>query len=536
MTLLLPLLLLGGCDKDAPGDSVNLDPGPPPAVEPAAPALRRLTASQFENVTRDLLGEGLVIASQLEPDTEAEGFLSVGASVAAVSALGVERYEAVALSLADQVVEDPERLAALLPCTPAGDDDMACAEQFAEQFGRRAWRRPLSEAELDRVVDLITWIGADAGDFNEGLRYGIAAMLQSPHFLYRREHGEADASGQRRLTDYELASRLSFFLWNTLPDDTLLDAAEAGELSSAGGLEAQAERMLADPRAREGVRNLFTELYRLYQLDDLDKDPLVFTHANADLGPAAREETLMVLERLIFEEDADMRSLFTTRDTYVDRRLAALYAVQAPTVDGSFEAVRLRRDAGRRGLLGQASFLLLNAHATRSSATLRGKFVREVLLCQSIPPPPAGVDTSIPETDASAPTLRDRIASHLEVESCASCHQFTDPLGLGLENFDGVGRWRLTENNATIDPSGELDGAGFADAWALGEVMSQHENVPWCLSSNVYHYAVGHGTSEGEEALVDWLTEGFVADGHSFRDLLLRTITSPGFAWVGELE
>ncbi|MCB9745635.1 MAG: DUF1592 domain-containing protein [Alphaproteobacteria bacterium] len=539
MTLLLTALLaLGACDKAAPVDSGSglTDPGPAPEVEAPAPALRRLTTSQFRNVVRDLFGEGMVLTTQLEPDTVEEGFLSVGASVAAVSALGVERYELVALSLADQALEDETRLDALLPCTPESADDAVCAEDFVRSFGRRAWRRPLSEDEVSRLVGVITWIGGDTGSFEEGLRYGLAAMLQSPHFLYRREHGQVTEGGQRQLTDHELASRLSFFLWNTTPDDVLLDAADAGLLSAPGGLEDQAWRMLDDPRANDGLRNLFTELYHLYELDDLDKDPLVFTHASAELGPAAREETLRVLEQLILEDDADFRTLFTTQDTFVDRRLAALYGVPAPTLDDSFAAVRLERSGGRRGLLGQASFLLLNAHATRSSATLRGKFVREVLLCQAIPPPPGDVDTSIPETDASSPTLRDRIASHLEVESCATCHRITDPLGLGLENFDGVARWRLTENDATIDASGELDGEAFDDAWQLGRVLSEHEDVPSCISSHVYHYAVGHGTADGEEALVDWLTQGFVYDGHSFRSLLIRTITSPGFAQVGGLE
>ena len=390
---------------------------------------------------------------------------------------------------------------------------------------------------MDRLAGLVTTIGAAAGDFETGAEYGLAALLQSPHFLYRVENGVPDSTDpdRRPLGDWELATRLSFLLWNSIPDEELLLAAEAGELQSLAGLEAQAHRMLADDRARAGIRNLFTEILHLYALDDLTKDPAVFTHASPELADSAEEETLLLLEQLILQEDADFRELLLAERTFVDRRLAALYGVAAPAEEG-FGEVALDPADGRRGLLGQASFLALQAHPGSSSATLRGVFIREVLLCQEMPPPPANVDTSIPEADQTSPTLRERLTVHLEDPTCAGCHQLTDPIGLGLENFDGIGRWRLTEGGAPIDPSGTLDGADFADAWALARVVSEHPSFGPCMTAHLYRYTTGHEIAEGEAALVDWLADGFAASGYSYQDMLLEVILSDGFRYTGALR
>ncbi|MCB9766471.1 MAG: DUF1592 domain-containing protein [Alphaproteobacteria bacterium] len=529
----LLVALLAGCAE--PADTGLPDPGPAPEITAPAPRLRRLTTTQYRNAVAALLGEGLVMPSRLEPDTQEAGLLSVGAGTTSVSPLGVERYESAALSLAEQL--DAERLADLLPCTPASASDADCAAELVEVLGRRAWRRPLSPTEVDRLSGLVVDVGADAGSFDEGVRYAVAAMLQSPHFLYRVERGEPDPDnpGQRLLTDLELATRLSFLIWNAPPDDDLLDAAEQGLLSTDDGLETEALRLLWDDRAREGVRNLFDELLTLYTLADLEKDPTLFTHASEDIGELAREETLSVIEWLVVDEDADFRDLLTTQTTFVDPRLAALYGIAAPTPDG-FGEVWLDSSGGRRGLLGQVSVLAQHAHATRSSATLRGKFVRTTLLCGVIAPPPADVDTSIPETDASAPTLRERIASHLEEPTCANCHAITDPIGLGLENFDGIGRWRTTENGATIDASGELDGVTWDTPWQLAGAVARHEDLGPCFTTHLYHYATGHALTDAEEPLRDWLAESFAYRSYSVRELVLTLALSPAFRQVGELE
>ena len=535
--LALLALSLFACSGHGEDSAVPVDRGPQPASAPATPALRRLTISQFTNAVADLFGADLYIPDKLEPDNEVEGLFSVGASTTSLSSYGVELYEDAAYDIADQVIDDPTRYAAFVPCTPASVTDADCVAEALEPVVRAAWRRPLSTDELDRLVSLATSIGAQADSFPEGMRYALAAVLQSPHFLYRVEQGEEDAADpdHRWLTEWELATRLSFLLWNSIPDEELLLAAEAGELSTDAGLETQARRMLADDRARSGLRNLFTEIFHLYDLDDLDKDPATFTFASPELGPAAKEETLLDLEALILDEDEDFRQLFVSQRTFVDRRLAALYGVAAPSEEG-FGEVWLDESGGRRGFLGQGSFLLLQSHATSSSATRRGKMVRTTILCQDIPAPPADVDTSIPEPDEDSPTLRERIAVHLEDPTCAACHQLMDPIGLGFENFDGIARWRDTENGATIDASGQLEGEDFKDAWELGQLVADHASLGPCFTQHLYRYSTGHSIVDGEQDLVGWLSDGFAQSGFSFKELLVDTILSDGFRSVGALE
>jgi hypothetical protein len=369
-----------------------------------------------------------------------------------------------------------------------------------------------------------------------GVTYALAAILQSPWFLYRVELGEADPDDptRRRYTSEEMATRLAYFLWNTTPDTTLLDAGAAGELVTDEGLAAQVERMLADERAKEGVRALFDDVFTLYELDDLAQDPTLFTHMSPDVGPAAREETLRVIERIVFQ-DEDWRSFYTTRDTYLDPVLAALYNVRAPTREG-FGAVTLDPAGGRAGFFGQASFLALQSHPTATSPTLRGMFVRTVVLCQDIPPPPADVDASIPEADTTSPTMRDRLTVHMSDPTCASCHQLTDPIGLGFENFDALGVWRVAENGATIDPGGVLDGGAFVDAVSLGQVVSQHPQIAPCLARTVFRYANGRAVGDGESDLVSWHADGLEESSFRVKALLADIATSPGFRRVGDLE
>lgn len=507
---------------------------PVPEVAPGAPALRRLTRTQYENALEDTFLVDLYVPTAFEPDNEVEGLLSVGASTTSVSAYGVELYEQSAQTVADQVLADLTARTSFLSCTPSGASDAACAGEALGLAARKLWRRPVTEDEQARLGALAAAVGAESGDFDEGLRTGLVAILQSPHFLYRIENGAGEGD-LRPLSPYELASRLSFLLWNSIPDEALLAKAADGSLAEDEVLEAEARRMLDDARARRGLRNLFDEVFHLYTLPTLSKDPLAFANASPELGPSAREETLLGIERLVLDEDGDFKDLFTTQRAFVDRRLAALYNVAAATPDG-FGEVILPEAGGRRGLFGQASFLMLQAHANSTSATRRGKFVRTTVLCQEIPAPPANVDTSIPEADAESPTLRERLETHLSDPYCASCHRLTDPIGLGFENFDGIGKWRPTENDAVIDPSGDLDGTSFTNAWDLAQVISDNPNIEPCFARHVYRYGTGRLNVDGEDELLAWLADGFTRSGHSFRELLVDTVLSPGFRNVGEMQ
>ena len=529
------LLSCGKGDAPEPDDGVEEAAAPAPAVAPPAPVLRRLTVSQYERSLRDLLGEGVVLPNPPEPDSTLEGLYATGASVSTISALGAQKFEEAAYNLAAQVMDDPTLREPLVPCVPAATRDDACAAQSLEALGHRAWRRPLSADELATLVAISGTAAETLGDFYDGLEFGFAGLLQSPYFLYRIELGEDDGAGGRRYTGYEMASRLSYLLWDTTPDAALLAAAASGDLVTEAGVAAQVDRLVADPRHQEGVRTFFTEMLALYELDHLSKDVETYRSYSDDVGALAKEETLMVLDDIIFTQDGDYRRLLDAEYTFVDRKLAALYNVRAPEREG-FGRVELPRSGGRRGLVGQMSFLAANAHAASSSATLRGKAMRVRLLCQNIPPPPSNVDASIPEATADDPTLRDRIAVHLEDPVCAGCHNVMDPIGLGLENFDGLGMWRLTENDVTIDPSGELDGVPFTDAWELAGALADHNNVGPCLSRTLFRYAEGRAPDAGEEAHVDWLSGELARKDHRVSHLLRTLATSAAFRTAGTPE
>lgn len=462
-----------------------IDTGEPPDAPPSAPVLRRLTAGQLANAIADLFGESVLITRPVEPDLALGGLIALGSAETTISSWGVEQYEAIALDVGEQAMTSAEIRGRLGAEAHQGVVDLDATRGFARALARRAWRRPATDEELSVLTRTGTTAAGVLGDYHQGLQLVIAAILQSPSFLFRVELGTAGD-----LDAFELASRLSFFLWNSIPDEALLEAAESGRLLTEEGLRAEAERLMSSPRARAGLRAFFTDVYSLHKLDRLDKDPDLFPHFNSELGALAREETLRDIEALVFEEQGDFRSLFTRETTFVERRLAALYGVRATAPQG-FSSVRLPPEGGRRGLLGQVSVLALYGHPVSSSATLRGKFVREVLLCSEIPPPPVGVNTALPEPTGTARTLRERVNEHLAGESCKGCHAAMDPIGLALENFDGVGRFRTHDNGALIDPSSDLDGVPFADAWALGQVLHDHPAVPRCLLRNMYRYATG---------------------------------------------
>jgi hypothetical protein len=508
--------------------------GEEPSVTLPEPVLRRLTEQQYLNSITDLLGGGLVLPTSLEPDESSDGLLSIGAGRSALSPLGVENYEDAAFDLAEQVMEPGEAREALVMCTPAGNADDSCAAETLEAFGTRAWRRPLTSEELNALVAIAGDAGTTLGDFYEGLELAMGYLLQSPHFLYRIELGDLDEQGVRRYSDYEMASRLSYFLWNTTPDDTLMAAAADGRLSSSDDIAAEVDRMLADDRARDGFRNLVDEMLELFDLEELIKDPTVFPAMRSEIGPSAREETLSTVEALVFDRDEDFRNWLTTRETYLDPNLAMLYAVPAPSLEG-FAKATLPAKGARRGLLGQASILSLHAHPVSTSATRRGLFIRKTLLCQHIPPPPADVDTSIPEPSPDALTLRDRVATHLEEPFCANCHLAMDPMGLALENFDGIGLYRETENGATIDPSGDLDGVPFETPVELTEVLWENPNFTACMADTVYSYAAGHRPDLGEMDYASWLHRRFRDEGYSMKALLREVATSETFATAAEV-
>ena len=505
------------------------------SLTPAPPALTRLTRSQYANAVRELLGEGITVPAQLEPDVAFDGLFAIGASITPVSERGVELFEDAARAIATELVANVQARDAVVLCKPATHTaaDTPCATQTIEHLGRRAWRRPLTTTERDRLVAIADKGATTLGNFYKGLAFSITALLQSPHFLYRPEHGQpdpnnpADATG-RRFTSWEMASRLAFFVWNGPPDDALLDAAAADELIDDTKLAAQIDRMLAHERARRGVRAFFGQWLNLSGLDDLTKDPNIFKHHSAELGGMAREETLRLADHVVFTLDADLRTFFTSTTTFANRRLAAIYNVKAPAIEG-FGKLELPADGQRRGFFGHVAFLALNAHPVSSSAVLRGVYVRQYILCDQVPPPPSNLNTAIPPVAENAKTMRERLIAHMADPACAGCHKFTDIAGLGFEKFDGIGRFRVRENGALIDDSGVLDGIEFSDFRGLTEAIAINPKLPQCFVEKMYGYATGRSIGKGEYGEIKRLTEAFNGAGRKVKGFMRTLALNPGF-------
>lgn len=500
---------------------------------PSPATTLRLTQEQYRSIVKEVLGDHIAVPARLEPDVREDGSLVLGAARTTISPRGAELYEQAATSIAAQALA-PEHREALVSCSPEGNEDEACAAIFVRDVGRRLWRRTLTDEEVAFLTEIATESAAELGDFYAGLEYALSALLQSPKFLFRVEVGE-DRDGARVLSDLELATRLSFFFWNSAPDDHLLDAAEAGRLATEDGLAEEIDRLMQDDRLRAGVRRFFSDLYELDRLDELVKAPEIFEHADEDVGPSAREETLRTIEWLVFEERGDFRDIFTTRTTFINRKLASIYNVPAPTREG-FGLYEFQNDEQRAGFLGHASFLSLAAHPVSTSPTLRGKFIRQKVLCHVIPPPPAGVDTSIPAPTEEAPTLRARVQEHLNNPGCSSCHLMTDPIGLGLENFDGIGRYRTHDNGVLIEPAGELDEVPFEDALSLGHVLREHPDVPKCVTQKLFEYGTAHEVSVGQRAMMAAIADEWGSTGYDFLTLMKTVATSPAFRVVTPQE
>ncbi len=526
-------LAIGACAGDGPAGSSGGTIAP--LVEAGPLAMRRLTEKQYRATIADVFGDDVVIAGRIEPDNRQLGLFAVGSSQVSVTASGFEQYEAIARGIAERVLSTEKR-DAMMPCTPASDTaaDDACAEAFVRQIGRRLFRRRLTDAEATARVGVAAASADRLGDFYAGLTDALTTLLVSPEFLFRIEEAEptAGAGPGLRLTDASMASRLSYFLWNTTPDEDLLAAAENGELTDPALLEAHVERMLDSPRIEENVRAFFGDLFAFADIEQglVRKDPILFPAFNqAMIGDAAEQTLLTAIDHLVTRE-GDYRDLFTTRNTFLSRALGIVYQVPVPTRDG-FEPYEIPAADPRAGLLSHISLLALYSHPGRGSPTLRGKFVREVLLCQDVPPPPGDIDfTDFADADTlTLPTARDRLAVHVSNVACSGCHSLMDPIGLGLEKLDGIGALRATENGAAIDTSGELNGVPFADAKQLGAVLSRDPLLGPCFVTNYFKYALGRDIADGEREYVDYVADRLDASGYRLRELLRLIVLSDAF-------
>ncbi|MCA0199392.1 MAG: DUF1592 domain-containing protein [Proteobacteria bacterium] len=503
--------------------------------EPAPAAVPRLTPAQYRATVADIFGPTIDLGGRFEPDMRIDGLLAIGSSGVGVTSAGMEQYDAMADAIAAQVVDKKNR-AMLIPCKPASDKapDDACAKAFLSNVGRLLFRRPMTNPEVTAYVGAAHAAGTKLNNFYDGLAMSLSAMLSSPQFLFRAPQVTKVANGQGVLDGYSKASQLSFFLWNAGPDVQLLNAAQKGELDTPKGLERQVERMMASHRVEAGVRAFFSDMFHFEDFEALRKDNLIYPMFSRREAMDAQEQTLRTLVDLLITNRADYRDIFTTKKTFLTSSLGAIYRV--PVVNDRpngaidpWQTFEFAPEDPRGGILSHASFSALHSPANRSSATIRGKAIREVFLCQKVPAPPGNVDFTLVNDTTVYKTARARLTAHSKEPMCAGCHKITDPMGLALENFDGSGAYRTEENGEPIDASGTLDGKKFNNSYELGLALHDNTSATACLVDRLSSYALGRKPAKGETPWVEKLKADFAAGGYVVPDLMKRIATSPEF-------
>jgi len=423
-------------------------------------------------------------------------------------------------------------------CWPGrAQEELPCAKTILGRLAHRGYRRPVSDLEIEDLLAAYQE-GRKDGDFEAGVGMGLRRMLMDPAFLFRVERDPAGIAPETayRITDIELASRLSFFLWSSIPDDQLLAAAEHGKLRDPAVLQVQVRRMLADPRAKSLVTNFAAEWLSLRVVEGVRPDPIIFTEFDDNLRLAFERETNLLLENVLLG-DRSVLELLNANYTFVNERLARHYGI--PDVYGDqFRRVTVT-DGIRGGLLGQGSILTLTSYPTRTSPVVRGKWILETLLGSPPPPPPPDVP-ALPEAEGTGKvlTMRERLSEHRKNPACASCHARMDPLGFSLENFDATGKWRTVESTGPadksrnpIDASGQLaDGTKFDGASGLRQVLLEHSGeFVYRMTERLLTYALGRGSEWYDAPAIRAAVNEAKKDDYRFSSLLMGIVQSPPF-------
>ncbi len=506
--------------KDEVADSSH---SPTPVV------LRRLTHSQYNNTVRDLLDDQSAPANQFPPEDFVNGFKNQYQSQS-LSPLLVEAYSAAAEKLARNAFQRGDRRG-LIPCKPSA----ACRARFVREFGLKAFRRPLEPDELSRYQELFR----READFFKGAQIMVEAMLQSPHFLFRLEN-----TSNQKWKSYVRASRLSYALWDSMPDRTLFVGAESGALSTPGGVERAARRMLDDPRARQALDEFVAQWMRFDRLLTASKDRRRFPNFNREVAVAMTEETRTFIAEMVWN-DRDFMNIFTADYSFVNADLAAIYGVPAPVKE--FDRVKFALESERAGLLGQSLFLALTSKPADTSPTARGLFIREQFLCQHISEPPPGVNTNLPDvTEAQPQTNRERMREHVTNPSCSTCHNLIDPIGFGFEKFDAIGSRRnkfklmfFGDDEGGIrqakprtvelemDTNGYVAGiqnSKFSSPRELGAVLAGSPQCQECLVKQYFRYITGRMETPADRPLIRQVTEDFKKSQFRFKELIISLV------------
>jgi hypothetical protein len=506
--------------------------------------VRRLTHAQYDNTVRDLLGDYSKPAERFPPEDYVDGFKNQ-LTGQGMPPLLVETYSTAAERLALNAFRTGD-INGLVPCKPASFSDQQCRDAFVRGFGLRAFRRPLTEGEVKRYSAVFSEQARVSRRFLDGARVVVEAMLQSPNFLF---HVEAGPDGNH--ADYDAASRLSYLLWNTMPDAALFEAAAKGELSTTAGRERAARRMLENaPKRREALDQFFEEWLRFDRVVNAVKSNR-YQAFTPELAIAMAEETRTLLHHLV-ANDLNFMDALTADYSFLTSELAEVYGVPAPKEQ--FEMVRFPADSPRAGILGQGTFLASTAGPTDTSPTARGIFIRERLLCQHVPPPPPGVITTLPDplVDQKPKGRRQLMVEHVENPTCASCHRLMDPIGFGFEHFDAIGRFREQEmipsparaggggggrggpppTALAINAQGEIAGlpnSNFSGAKQLGTILANSPVCQKCVVRQMFRYSYGRLEADADEKTIDQLFDRFKTSGFKMKSLLVALVESPEF-------
>jgi len=415
-------------------------------------------------------------------------------------------------------------------CGAPGEHSPECARRIVAALARRAYRRPVSEQEVNGLVRFVSMAQQNGDSFEQGIRVALEAILVSPHFLFRIENDRApnNPAASHRLDDYELASRLSYFLWSSMPDDELLRLAEERKLHNPEVLAGEVRRMLLDPKSVALVDNFAGQWLELRNLDSVKPDPERFPNFDEDLRKAMKEETRLFFETVI-HEDRSILDFIDGKYTFLNERLAKHYGI--PGITGpQFRRVELTGEE-RSGILTQASVLTVSSYPTRTSPVLRGKWVLENFLNDPPPPPPPGAGNLNESAIGTTASLRQQLEQHRANPACATCHSRMDPLGFGLDNYDAIGHWRTQDGKFPVDASGTLPGGrSFHGSLELKEILKTNRDAfARCVTEKMLTYALGRGLERYDKPAVNLICSRLAAGDYRFSRMVLEIVESMPF-------
>ena len=492
---------------------------------PGRALVRRLSNTEYDATIVSLLGDKTGYAAAFPTETVVNGFDN-NTDVQDVPPALAEQYMVVSEQIAANATKDTDKL---LGCKLSAGE--TCINDFITRFGLRAWRRPITS---DEQADLLSVYRAGA-DSTTGVRLLLEAFLVSPSFLYRVEVG-VPVAGQtyRALTSWELASRLSYFLTGTMPDDALLATAQTDGLATVDGIAAAAKRILATPAARTRVAEFFAGWLDLRAVDRLQRDAAQFPKWDSRLPALFASESKTFATTVVFDGAGDLSTLLTAPFTYGDPSLATYYGGTVSSMQNGVARIELP-PSQRAGLLTQAAFLATHSKEIATDPVSRGKFVRERLFCQGLPPPPADIVIAAPQITPGT-TTRERFKQHESEPLCAGCHRLIDPVGLVFENFDAIGQWREQEQGQPIDVSGDLTSTDVAGA-IVGVVpmtakLAQSQQVQSCFVRQWFRFAFGRAESDSDDPRINTIVGGFASTKGKVQDLLVALTTTPDFRYL----